>query len=70
MKRENAQHINDLMLEYAAKLNSSLQFIKDNDSNEEFQKYRLAVGELLGKALDIMNVIYSEHPDMKPKELL
>jgi len=70
MKKDVAETINRLMLEYGAKLDSSVKLVMDTSSAEEFEAYRLAVGQIMGTMLlDIMNPIYREHPELKPPEL-
>ncbi len=70
MKKEVAETINRLMLEYGAKLDDSVKLVMDSSSAEEFEAYRSAVGQIMGTMLvDIMNPIYREHPALKPAEL-
>lgn len=70
MKKDVAETISKLMLEYGAKLDSSVKLVMDTSSADEFEAYRTAVGQIMGTMLvDIMNPIYREHPDLKPPEL-
>lgn len=70
MKREVAETINQLMLEYGAKLNESVRLVMESSSAAELEGYRAAVGQIMGTMLlDIMEPIYREHPDLKPPEL-
>ncbi len=70
MNKHIAEKISCLMVEYGAKLDDSVRLVMDNCSNEDFETYRHAVGEIMGTMLtDIMNPIYREHPDLKPKGL-
>jgi hypothetical protein len=65
-----AKEISQLMLEYSAKLDSSVAQVKAECSEEELNLYRKAVGKIMGyMLLDIMNPLYDKHPDLKPKEL-
>jgi hypothetical protein len=71
MKKDVAEAINQLMLEYGAKLDSSVKLVMDTSSTEEFESYRAAVGQIMGTMLlDIMNPIYVEHPELKPPGLV
>lgn len=71
MKKDVAETINRLMLDYGAKLDSSVKLVMDTSSVEEFEKYRMAVAQIMGTMLvDIMNPIYQEHPELKPPELI
>jgi hypothetical protein len=71
MKKDVAEIINRLMLEYGAKLDSSVKLVMDTSGAEEFDAYRNAVGQIMGTMLlDIMNPIYREYPELKPPELV
>jgi hypothetical protein len=67
--RTVASQVNKLMLEYGAKLDASLLTVKDRCSTEEFDAYRNVVGRILGEMLEVMNPIYAQHPDLKPRQL-
>jgi hypothetical protein len=70
MKKEIARHVSSLMLECGAKLDSSVELVVANGSEEEAMRYRRAVGKIMGEMLtEIMNPIYAEHPDLKPPQL-
>jgi hypothetical protein len=65
-----AKEISDLMLSFGAKLDGSVAMVKEECDEEDFKKYRLAVGKILGEMLlEVMNPIYKDHPDIKPPEL-
>ena len=65
-----AKEVSDLMLSIGDKLDGSVALVKEECDQEDFKKYRLAVGKVLGEMLlEIMNPIYDEHPDIKPVEL-
>ena len=68
--KETAKEISDLMLELGAKLNASVVLVRDTCEASEFNAYREAVGQLMGTMLiDVMNPLYSVHPELKPEEL-
>lgn len=70
MKKEIAAQISSLMLEYGARLDQSIQLVINHGTEEEVEKYRRAVGKIMGEMLlEIMNPIYSEYPDLKPPQL-
>lgn len=70
MKKDIAEKISALMLEYGEKLDNSVKLVMDTSSTEEFEAYRNAVGQIMGTMLvDIMNPLYREYPDLKPPEL-
>ena len=70
MRREVAEEISTLMLEYGAKLDKSVRLVVACSSENEAVRYRRAVGKILGEMLlEIMNPIYSEYPELKPPQL-
>lgn len=70
-EKEAASQVSALMLEFGAKLDKSLELVQERCSNEEFEAYRNVVGILLTEMLTgVMNPLYAQHPDLKPKELL
>ena len=65
-----AQEINQLMLEYGAKLDSTVAQVQRRCSSQEFEAYREAVGKVMGYMFfEIMSPLYEAHPNLKPKEL-
>jgi hypothetical protein len=69
--KEVAARVSQLMLEFGAKLDESVALAKLRCSEAEFKAYRAIVGRLMGEMLlEVMNPLYAEHPDLKPKELL
>lgn len=70
MNKEVASQVNDLMLEFSAKLDQSLRTVMEQSTEQDFKNYRNAVGQLMGiMLLDVMNPIYKEHPELKPEQL-
>jgi hypothetical protein len=68
--KEIAGKINDLMLDYGWRIDETIALVKQYCSKEEFEAYRNAAGKVLGEMLlEVMNPIYKEHPDLKPKGL-
>lgn len=67
MDKPLARSISDLMLDVTARLDTSLATVQERGSPEEFERYRDAVGRILGEILlEVLNPIYAEHPDLKP----
>lgn len=68
--KEVAEKISLLMLEFGSRIDESLVVVRQQCGDDEFNNYRKAVGKVMGEMLiGIMNPIYKEHPDLKPKEL-
>ena len=63
-----ARHISDLMIELTQKIEESIHLVKDQCSEDEFKRYRLAAAYVLGYAYtDVMVPLYQEHPSLKPE---
>ena len=70
MRRDVAEGVTAFTLEYSAKLNQSVQRVKDTCSSEEFERYRRIVGRIMGYMyIDIMRPIFFEYPDLEPESL-
>lgn len=66
----NARKISELMLEYGARLDASVEAMQSALPPDEFRAYRHAIGRLMAEMLlEIMNPIYQRHPSLKPPEL-
>ncbi len=65
-----AGKISLLMLEFGARIDESISMVREQCSEDEFNRYRAAAGKVMGEMLiSIMNPIYKEHPELMPKEL-
>ena len=70
MKKELAQEVSDEMVAIGARLNQLVWTIKGQAEEDEFRRYRRAIGQVMGVMLsEVMNPLYAEHPDIKPVEL-
>ena len=68
--RELAKEISDLMLDFSKRIDEEISRVQSQCPNEEFEIFRSAAGKLLGDILlEILNPLYKEHPELKPKEL-
>ena len=70
MTKTTAKAISDLMVSLGAQLNESIRLVQATESDDEFRRYRDSASKLMATMLlEIMNPLYAEHPDLKPKEL-
>jgi hypothetical protein len=68
--RALAERISHLFLDVGKRLDESVALVQTACSASEFQLYRRAVAEIMGDMLlGVMNPLYAQHPDLKPKEL-
>ncbi len=62
--------VSELMVQFGVKLDESLAVVRERERDEDFKRYRGVVAKLLTTMLlEVMNPLYAEHPDLKPKEL-
>lgn len=62
--------VSGMMLDIGKRLNASLIQVQENFSTVEFERYRKVLAQLMSEMLiEVMNPIYSRHPELKPDEL-
>jgi len=62
-----AKRVSELMLECSGLLNESVRVVMEHESEEELQRYRVAVGTVMAElALQILNPLYEAHSTLKP----
>jgi hypothetical protein len=70
MDIEVAEALNLLMMRINSNLNDSVAFVRDKCNPEELKWYRREVGKVMGATcLDIQEIIWAEHPSLKPIEM-
>ena len=70
MKREDAARVLDLALECSAKLNGLVAYLQTHLERDEYEKYRLAIGRVMGETLrQLINPVVEEHEDLRPPGL-
>ena len=70
MNKTVAEETSLSLLKASADLNALLARLRDQCSEEEFQRYRRGFGYVLGYMLtEILNPLYAEYPELKPEQL-
>jgi hypothetical protein len=69
MNVQKAEATSILLLKLNAALNAQLANIQQDCEPEEFKQQRRLFGAAMAGLLDISNVIYYEHPNLKPTQL-
>lgn len=65
-----AAQIRLLILDIGRRLDESVAQVQHSCPPDEFQRYRRAVGIVMGEILlQVMNPLYAQHPEIKPKGL-
>ncbi len=64
-----AAETNKTLLHVAALLNDSVRVVRDSASDEELAAYRLRVGAVMSEILEMLNLLYAAHPQIKPDGL-
>ena len=70
MTEEEAEKLSILLLKIVEKLDQSAAYVQDKDSNEEWNKYRDAVGKAMGEiCLELEEPLWKRFPNLKPEQL-
>lgn len=65
-----ARGVSELMLGIGAKLDASVAGLQPLLPQDDFIRYRRAIGGIMGAMLlDVLNPIYERHPQLKPMQL-
>jgi hypothetical protein len=58
------------VIDCGARLDRSVQLVKDTSPEEEFKKYRSIVADIMADMLiRVMNPIIADSPELKPKKM-
>ncbi|MBK8257178.1 MAG: hypothetical protein IPK82_31460 [Polyangiaceae bacterium] len=67
MERETALKVNPMLVDCYFKLHETIDIVRQNSNEEEFQAYCAAVGKVLGYLLlDVLEPIYAQNSDLRP----
>jgi len=67
MKKETARIIVDMMQDITARLNNSIYLVMEAADEDEFRRYKVAIGQAMGGIfLDIKSPIFEQYPDLTP----
>jgi hypothetical protein len=69
-RRDVAERIVRLLERHGAELNASLREVQSTCTSAEFEAYRRAVAQMMGRAFfDVMEPLYEQHPGLAPESL-
>ncbi len=70
MTQEEAEQLSIALLQIVGKLDDSASFVRDNDSEDNWDKYRRAVGQAMATvALELSEPLWARYPELKPEYL-
>ncbi|MDH4318641.1 MAG: hypothetical protein OEV64_09650 [Desulfobulbaceae bacterium] len=70
MDKEAAEKLSILLMQINAKLDQSIAFVRDNDTEENYHEYRQVVGKIMGSLyLDIEEKLWMQYPELRPKKM-
>ena len=53
-----------------SKLDQSVAFVRDHDTNENFEEYRQVIGKIMGSLyLDVEDKLWRKYPELRPKQM-
>lgn len=68
MKKDTAKFINDVMLEFSKDLARTCAEVKNECPAEETKAYLMPAAHISALVFDILDMVYAQHPDLKPPE--
>jgi hypothetical protein len=69
LKTDVAAEMSRRVIEIMGLLDSSVHFVQENCTEEEFKVLRLSIGKVMGKlVIEVMNPLYANNPEVKPPE--
>ncbi len=70
MTREEAEQLSILYLQLVAKLNQSIEFVRDKDTKENFQTYCQAAGKAMASIMfELEEPLWKRFPELEPEAL-
>ena len=68
MKKETAIQLNELMLDFSKSLASTCAVVKEECPADEAKAFLKPSAHISALVFDLLDLIYLEHPDLKPPE--
>ena len=70
MTKEDAEKLSVALLQVVGTLNETASFVRERDSQANWDIYRQAVGRAMAAVgLDLSEPLWRRYPELKPKEL-
>jgi hypothetical protein len=70
MDKESAEKLSILMMQISAKMNESVAFVRDHDTEGLFENYKRIAGEVMGVIyIDIEEKLWQKHPELRPRQM-
>ena len=70
MNKDAAEKLSILIMQINAKLDQSVAFVRDHDTENKFKEYRQVVGKIMGSLyLDIEEKLWQQYPELRPKQM-
>lgn len=69
MDRNAAEHINSVLLRHASELKDVIALAKKSCAENEFEDFLELTSRSMAMIFDVLDRVYEQYPDLKPKEL-
>lgn len=69
MKRNTAEYLNSLILEFSSRLSDSVGVVKEKCSKDEVEAYLKPVSQILALSFDVLDFIHEQYPDLRPESM-
>ena len=69
MKKDTAEYLNLLILEFSSRLSDSVGVVKEKCSKDEVEAYLKPVSQMLALSFDVLDLIHGQYPDLRPESM-
>lgn len=69
MTHDDAEKLNTLLLQMTGRLNESAAFVRDNDDEANWHRYRRALGKAMADVFELADMIWVRFPELKPVQV-
>jgi hypothetical protein len=68
--KKEAEELSILLMQVSGKLDQSVRFVMDKDTQENFESYRSNAGKVMGELfLEMLQPLWDRYPELRPVEM-
>jgi len=68
VNRDTAKYINTMMLDFSSQISDSVGVVRERCKEDEIREYVKPVSHISALIFDVLDMIHSQYPDLKPDE--
>ncbi|MBE9488883.1 MAG: hypothetical protein IMY67_01195 [Bacteroidetes bacterium] len=70
MNQDAAEKLSILLMQINAKLDESVAFVQDNDTEDSYIEFRTTIGKIMGHLyLDVEEKLWLQYPELRPEKM-